>query len=143
MGILLSLFISFLKEIKEGKIFTSKSLMNNLGIKEILNLSDLLNKDNDADIKLLANNLISNFSKEKIFLVSLGKVKKDEISDLVDKINKELKQNFLNLDDNFYLKKNQKLLLITKLGYVTKKDIEIFKERNKLSESEISNCILI
>ena len=41
--------------------------MTNLGIKEILNLSDLLNKDNNADIKLLANNLISNFSKEKYF----------------------------------------------------------------------------
>ena len=103
-----------------------------------------MNKDNNADIKLLANNLLDNFSTEEICLVSLGKVKKDEINDLVDKVNKELKQNFLNSDINFYLKqKNQNLLLITKLGYVTKKDIEIFKERNKLSESVISNCLLI
>ena len=143
-GILISLLVSYLKENKEGKIYASKSLMTSLGIKKILNFSDLLNKDNDADIKLLANNLFDNFSTEEICLVSLGKVKKDEINDLVDKVNKELKKDFLNSDINFYLKqKNQKLLLITKLGYVTKKDIEIFKERNKLSENTISNCLLI
>ena len=85
-------------------------------------LEDLVNDEKNQYVldNTDFNNLFENKDFDYYKEYELNAQRYDTTGHLINLTDEPLNEQ-TNLDDNFYLKKNQKLLLITKLGYVTKK----------------------
>ena len=127
IGLFIGILYSFFKEYKSGLIFERSDLINITGSKIITNFSS----ENNS-FKLITNQI---FNEEILKVDSTDSVQIINKTNINDKTLKE-KFNFLFKNKNLSIKeifdvntKNEKILLITKIGYVSFDDINSIMDR--------------
>lgn len=144
LGILIGLLIAYFKEKKENIIFDQSELIELLPKSNIINLSHLIENDKEKTIKFFINNFYEENENEKVYFLVLGDLDSKAIISFSKSLNTKINKAFISNSDQFdSIEQCKDLILITRLGFIKRKDIELFLLKIDLKGSNIKACILI